>query len=168
MQFMKTDGEVPQKIHLYAHFCGYCVLYHCVKSVGIRCFSGPYLPVFGLNTERQFASFRIQSKCDKIRIKKTPNTDTFHAVYVSICASVYYSIPAYTVTTLKIIQRKAANTAWYVGLHQSAQQLGIFFDNILGRLDMVFKNRVGGGDCNIHTLPLLHFGTPLNNYSTTT
>ena len=25
---------------------------HCVKSVRIRCYSGPYFPAFGLNTER--------------------------------------------------------------------------------------------------------------------
>ena len=26
--------------------------YYCVKSVRIRSFSGPYFPIFGLNTER--------------------------------------------------------------------------------------------------------------------
>ena len=53
---------------------------HCVKSVCIRSFSSPYFPSFGLNTERYSLSLRIQSKCTKIRAKKTPNTDTFHAV----------------------------------------------------------------------------------------
>ena len=53
---------------------------HCVKSVCIRSFSSPYFPSFGLNTERYSLSLRIQSKCRKIRTKKTPNTDTFHAV----------------------------------------------------------------------------------------
>ena len=33
-------------------------------------FSGPYFPVFGLNTERYFVSIRIQSKCGKIRTRK--------------------------------------------------------------------------------------------------
>ena len=46
--------------------------HHCVKSVRIRSFSRPYFPAFGLNTE-------IQSECGKIRTRKTPNTDIFHA-----------------------------------------------------------------------------------------
>ena len=33
-------------------------------------FSGPYFPVFGLNTERHFLSLRIQSECGKIRTRK--------------------------------------------------------------------------------------------------
>ena len=51
------------------------VNYHCIKSVCIRSFSDPYFTAFGLNTEL------IQSECGKIRTRKTPNTDTFHAVY---------------------------------------------------------------------------------------
>ena len=35
-----------------------------------RVFSGPYFPVFGLNTERYFVSLRIQSECGKIRTRK--------------------------------------------------------------------------------------------------
>ena len=42
----------------------YCI-FHCVKSIGIRRFSGPYFPAFGLNTERSEVSPRIQSKCGK-------------------------------------------------------------------------------------------------------
>ena len=53
---------------------------HCVKRARIRSFSGPYFPEFGLNMERYSASFRIQSDCGKIRIRKTPNTGTFYAV----------------------------------------------------------------------------------------
>ena len=34
----------------------------CVKSVRIRCYSGPHFPVFGLNTER----YRVFS--DKTRV----------------------------------------------------------------------------------------------------
>ena len=56
-----------------------CIYPHCVKSVRIRSFSGPYFPAFGLNTERYGVSLHIQSECGKIRPKKTPNTDTFHA-----------------------------------------------------------------------------------------
>ena len=53
---------------------------HCVKSVGIRSFSRPYFPEFGLNTERYGVSLHIQSKCEKIRTRKIPNTDTFYAM----------------------------------------------------------------------------------------
>ena len=57
---------------------------HCVKSVRNRSFSGPYFPAFGLNTVRYGVSLRIQSECEKIRTRKTPNTDTFYAVEVYI------------------------------------------------------------------------------------
>ena len=46
------------------------------KSVPIWCFSGPYFPAFGLNTERDGVFLFIQSECGKIRTRKTPNTDT--------------------------------------------------------------------------------------------
>ena len=61
--------------------------YHCVKSVRIWSFPGPYLPAFGLNRERYEVSFCIQSKCGKIRTRKTPKTDTFHALYWSLLKS---------------------------------------------------------------------------------
>ena len=54
--------------------------WQCVKSVRIWSFSGPHFPAFGLNTERYSVPLRIQSKCGKIRTRKTPNTDTFHVV----------------------------------------------------------------------------------------
>ena len=53
---------------------------HCLKSVRIWSFSGPYFPAFTLNTERCSLSLRTQSNFGKIRTGKTPNTDTFHAV----------------------------------------------------------------------------------------
>ena len=37
-------------------------------------------PAFGPNTERYEVCLRYQSDCGKIRTRKTPNTDTFHAV----------------------------------------------------------------------------------------
>ena len=45
-------------------------------------FSDPYFPAFGLNTERYGVSHRIQSECGEIPTRKTPNTDTFHAVTI--------------------------------------------------------------------------------------
>ena len=53
---------------------------HCVKSVRIRSYSGPYFPAFGPNRERYGVSLRIQSECGKIRTRITPNADTFYAV----------------------------------------------------------------------------------------
>ena len=54
---------------------------HCVKSVRVWSYSGPFFPTFGLNTERYSASLRIQSECrKKIRTWITANTDTFYAV----------------------------------------------------------------------------------------
>ena len=53
--------------------------FHCVKSVRIRSFSGPYFPAFELNS----ACLRIQFEYEKIRTRKTQNTGTFHAVFSS-------------------------------------------------------------------------------------
>ena len=47
-----------------------------MKSVHIWSFSGPYFPAFQLNTER----YPVSLKCGKTRARKTPNTDTFHAI----------------------------------------------------------------------------------------
>ena len=53
---------------------------YCVKSVRIWSYSGPHFPAFGLNTERNGVSLRIQTECGKMRTRITPNTDTFYAV----------------------------------------------------------------------------------------
>ena len=57
---------------------------HHVKNVHIWCFSGPYFPAYQLNIERYFVSLRIRSKCGKVRIRKTPNMDIFHAVILLV------------------------------------------------------------------------------------
>ena len=54
---------------------------HCVRSVRIWSFSGPYFPAFRLNTEI-WIFLRTQAECRKIRTRKTPNMDTFHAVVI--------------------------------------------------------------------------------------
>ena len=56
-------------------------VWHYVKSVRIRSLSGLYFPTVVLNTEKYGLSLRIQSECGKIQTRKTPNTDTFHAVW---------------------------------------------------------------------------------------
>ena len=48
----------------------------------MRNYSGPYFPTFGLNTERNRVSLRIQSESGKIRTRITQNTNTFYAVYI--------------------------------------------------------------------------------------
>ena len=56
----------------------------CMKTVRIRSFSGPYFPAFGLRTERYRVSIRIQSGCGKIQTRKSPNMDTFYAVFLLV------------------------------------------------------------------------------------
>ena len=55
---------------------------HYLKSVHFPSFSGSYFHAFRLNMERYSVSLRIQSKCRKIRTRKTPNTDTFQAMNI--------------------------------------------------------------------------------------
>ena len=54
---------------------------HCVKSVRIRRFPGPYFSAFGLNAEI------IQSEWGKVWSRKTPNTYTFYAVALTEAAT---------------------------------------------------------------------------------
>ena len=54
---------------------------HCVKGGHIWNFSGPGFSSFGLNTEIYRVNLCSQSKCGKMRTRKTSNTDTFHAVW---------------------------------------------------------------------------------------
>ena len=53
---------------------------HYVKSVRIKSYSGPHFPEFGQNMGRPSVSLRIQSKCRKIRTRKTPSMGTSYAV----------------------------------------------------------------------------------------
>ena len=59
-----------------------CLLLAAWKVSVFGVFRDPYFPAFGLNTERHSVSLRIQSECGKIRITKTPNTKTFHAMLI--------------------------------------------------------------------------------------
>ena len=47
---------------------------HYVKYFRIRNYSGLDFPAFGLNTEKHEVSLYIQSKCGKMRNRKTLNT----------------------------------------------------------------------------------------------
>ena len=67
--------------------------FYYVKIIRIWSFSGPYFPVFGLNTERYAVSVRIQFECRKIRNRKTPNRDTFQAVFILVKVNLWlYSV----------------------------------------------------------------------------
>ena len=52
----------------------------CVKNACIRSFSGPNFSTFGLSTEIYQVNLCIQSEFGEIQIRKTQNTDSFHAV----------------------------------------------------------------------------------------
>ena len=68
---------------------------HCVKSVRVRNFSGPY-----------FLGLRIQSQCGKILIRKTANTDTFHAVDITkTYNSILPTSPTLTYTDYFFLQK---------------------------------------------------------------
>ena len=69
-----------------------------LKSVHVQSFSGPYFPALGLNAR----------KCEngKMRTRRSPNTDTFHAVYMAtnrekFCGD-YYNLSDYN--------------CWYIGI----------------------------------------------------
>ena len=53
-----------------------------MKNIRIWSFSGQYFPAFRPNTERYGVSVRVHSECEKIRARKTPNTDTSDAAKV--------------------------------------------------------------------------------------
>ena len=56
---------------------------HCVNSARIWSFSGPCFPAIKLNTERYSVFSDIQPEYEKIRSRKSPNTDTFDAVLIA-------------------------------------------------------------------------------------
>ena len=58
------------------------IVSHCVKSVQIRSFSGPYFPAFGMNTEKY--SEILSQNAGKYGQEKTTYLGTFHAVSYSI------------------------------------------------------------------------------------
>ena len=68
-EFDICDQRLHDKTLSYVNWC--TPIYHCVKSVRIRSYSGPYFPAFGLN---------IQPKYGKLRTEITPNMDTFYVV----------------------------------------------------------------------------------------
>ena len=89
-KWYRIAQRITNFLHLRAVSLTQCLIthkqldrsWHCVKSVRIRSFPGPYFPVFGMITERYGVSLRIQLECWKIRTRKNPKADTFHAVWL--------------------------------------------------------------------------------------
>ena len=67
----------------------FCRIFHCIKSIRIRSYSGPYFLAFGLNTERYKVFLRIYSECGKMRTRITPNTGTFYEVFTIMPGSCF-------------------------------------------------------------------------------
>ena len=59
-------------------FCSW----HCLKCVLTQSYFAPYFPAFGLNTEINGVSLRIQSEYGKVRTRITPNMNIFYTVSV--------------------------------------------------------------------------------------
>ena len=78
---LKEPLSPPQHCDSYK---AYMLTFNCVKSARIRYYFGPHFPAFGLNTERYSESLRIQSECEKMRTRMTPNMDIFYAVIFKI------------------------------------------------------------------------------------
>ena len=103
---------------------------HCVKSVRIRNYSGPYFPAFGLNTERYGVSLCIQSAFEKTQPRITPNTDTFHAVVIILCKqAIIKLLLAYTFRKMFINCLNLMNGCLAYSFHE----LLMFFWLTLGR-----------------------------------
>ena len=75
-----TGGNFPRGSIVRIPTEIYLRKYHCMKSVRIRSFSGPYFRHSDW-MPRDSSLYGIQSKCGKIWPRKSPNKDTFPAVY---------------------------------------------------------------------------------------
>ena len=76
---------------------------HCLKSVRISGYSGPYFSPFGLNTERYKVSLHIQSECEKMETRITPKMDTFHHRKHGVIS--WYSTTIITINSKNNFQR---------------------------------------------------------------
>ena len=97
---LKFIKKAFNKFFCFLQKIDYKLLVHCVKSVRIRSYSGLYFPVFGLNKKRYGVSLVIQAKCEKIRTRKTPNTDTFYSVIVAaVIVAAFLAFSFHQITT---------------------------------------------------------------------
>ena len=84
----------------------YLRIFHCVKSVQIRIFSGLYFPVFGLNTDIWGGNLHIQSEYRKIWIRKnSPKKFVFDRNLVDQKNSVFGHLTQCLLLTVNISAR---------------------------------------------------------------
>ena len=99
----------------YYHHLLHC---HCMKSVQIRSFSGPYFSAFGLNTERYSGSLRIRSECGKIRTRKKIRSWTFFMQCAALIIRLFGLIVALPQSTKLLLLLKYSVTGnrtwWYL------------------------------------------------------
>ena len=74
----KSTKEIIEKLwNMFKVNNNFSVYNHCVKSICIRSYSGPFFPVSGLNTLRYSVSLRIQSECGKILVWLCKNNSEY-------------------------------------------------------------------------------------------
>ena len=93
------------------------VIYFAWKVSKYWVFSGPNFPVFRVNTEIYSVNLRIQSKNRKIRTRKTPYLNTFHAVLLKFKSYNFWWTSLWDITTKKvdprhILERRGIRAVW--------------------------------------------------------
>ena len=72
--------HLPEWLMLFLGMRGCCIIFTAWKVSKCRVISGPYFPVFGLNTEIYAVNLSIHSENRKFRTEITPHLDSFHGV----------------------------------------------------------------------------------------
>ena len=122
-------------------------MYHCMKKVRIWSYSGPHFPPFGLNTERCGVSFRIQSECGKIRIRMTPNTDTFQRVYLMNAGLICRKVT--NVVTERLIGNSMFAVSSDLSNHIFKGRMSLTFELIYGKPFINYFQKITSSDVQI-------------------
>ena len=112
---------------------------HCIKSARIQSYSGLHFPTFGLNTERYPISLLIQTECGKMRTRKIPNTDIFHAVMIT---TVFIGLKKDLGPNLSVTEDWASFLKWHISrnlLPNSSNSIFNFERSILYAIGTNFK-----------------------------
>ena len=86
-------------------------MHRCVKSVRVRSFSGPYFPVFGLNTDCARVSFLIKHSLYSVRMRE--NTDKKNFEYGHFSRNANQLTALYVVTILIFNRLRFTPTLYY-------------------------------------------------------
>ena len=141
--FVSVFSNISSLLNIYERV--FCEKSHCVKSVLIRTFSGPYFSAFGLNMERHGVSFRIQSEFGKVRTRNTPNINTFHSVNNWLKAGKKLYHRSLTGTLTNSFSMHPFSTPWK---HQKTWRFSDVFKGYRERLHWEYSRQKGA------TLPL--------------